>query len=138
MPHWSSYGCSNNTGKYSITALSLFLPFESTRELKQWSSGFAEIDRHRHNFSADATRPGWIDLTTKATKGSMWLPCIKSSMQISFARCAHHRVCVCVCVCVCLCAHTRVLLCVRALHLVQTHFHTHIHHCLYVGTHRAE
>ena len=39
MPHCSSYGCSNNIGKYGITALSLLLPFESTKELKQWFSG---------------------------------------------------------------------------------------------------
>ena len=31
MPHCVSYGCSNNTGKYSIIELSFLLPFESTR-----------------------------------------------------------------------------------------------------------
>ena len=37
------------------------LPFETTRQLKQWSSGFVEIDCHRR--SANARQPGWIDLT---------------------------------------------------------------------------
>ena len=35
-------------------------------ELKQWSCGFVGIDRH----SADARRPGWIDLTMKPTTNS--------------------------------------------------------------------
>ena len=38
----------NSTEKDSITELSFWLPFESTRELKQWSSGFVGIDSHTH------------------------------------------------------------------------------------------
>ena len=66
MPHCSSYSCSNSTGKDSISELFCCCYPLNRPELKQWSSGFVGIDRH----SADARRPGWIDLTMKTTTKS--------------------------------------------------------------------
>jgi len=69
MPHCSSYGCTNSTGKDSTSEL-YFVSFESTRELKQWFSGFVGIDSHTHRHSVDARRQGWSDLTMKTTTNS--------------------------------------------------------------------
>ena len=66
MPHCSSYGCSNSTGKDSINELFCY-PLNRP-ELKQWPSGFVGIDSHRQR--AEARRPVWIDLTMKTTTNS--------------------------------------------------------------------
>ena len=68
MPHGSSYACSNSTVKDSITKLSFCYPlkFELTRTETVVQS--IRWDSHRH--SADARRPGWIDLTMKRTTNS--------------------------------------------------------------------